>query len=76
MNMADLEANNNVMEKNMKRTYRGGKQAKRANDMYNRTSNWKKWLLALIAVIVVLAIALGVGLGVGLKNNRRTDNDG
>jgi len=74
--MSDLEANNNdTTMKNGKRVYKTGRQGKRANDMYQRSSNWKKWLIALVAVIIVLAIALGVGLGVGLKNNKSSDND-
>jgi len=68
--MTDLD-----LETGAKRGYKTGKRGKSVHDWYQRLSNWKKWLLALIAVAAVLGIALGVGLGVGLKNNNNNSSD-
>ncbi|KAJ0119844.1 endo alphapolygalactosaminidase precursor [Diaporthe amygdali] len=35
----------------------------------HRRFGWKKWAIAIVALVVILALALGLGLGLGLRNN-------
>ncbi|ROW08376.1 hypothetical protein VMCG_03269 [Cytospora schulzeri] len=41
-----------------------------------RRRNWKKWALALAALLTAIALGLGLGLGLGLKHHKGHHGDG